>query len=414
MATLLILLILFLIISSAFFSASESALFSLSTMKIKTYQTSHNPRYNLIAKLVTHPRDLLVTVFMANTLVNILLQNATSSFFGAFAGWSLKVGVPLFLTLVFGEIIPKYIGLVNNAGLAYRIAPTIDLLQTLLTPIRRAIIAITAPLSRIMFFFLRKEETISKEELQHVLQTSKEHGVLHDDEVELINGYLTLQESQVKELMQQREDILYYDLNEPISKLIYLIVDQECTRVPVCDKNIDKLIGIIAADQFFLHRSELNTPQMLVPLLSKPFFIPETTSGRLLQRRFDELNEEMAIVVDEYGSISGLITYEDLIETVIGEIADLRDQNQRYTRSGDNVIIASGKLELDEFREVFGVELKSPNNMNTIGGWLTEQLGDIPKTGMKYESEGFLFHVLASEPNRVTRVYIRKLRKESP
>lgn len=113
--------------------------------------------------------------------------------------------------------------------------------------------------------------------------------------------------------------------------------------------------------------------------------------------------------MDEYGSVSGLIALEDLVETVVGQIADRRDEASHYTRPSDDIVIASGKLELIEFEEIFDYHLESPNNMATIGGWLTELLGDIPKSGTKIERHGFLFHVLASDVNRVRRVYIRRL-----
>jgi putative hemolysin len=122
----------------------------------------------------------------------------------------------------------------------------------------------------------------------------------------------------------------------------------------------------------------------------------------------DERNHEVAMVVDEYGSITGLICYEDLVEVVIGEIADRRDEKKLYTRSGKNVIITSGKLELSEFEEIFGVGLSSANNMMTVGGWLTEQLGDIPKSGSNFQIGDFFFHILAADPNRIVRLYIRK------
>lgn len=411
--SLFLLVMLFLTLASGFFSASETALFSISSMKIKTYQTNKNPRNRLIASLVLHPKELLVTVFMLNTLVNILLQNTASSLFGNLAGWSLKVGIPLILTLIFGEIIPKYVGIVNNTTIAYAVAPTIAFLQKIITPVRKGIIAITTPLSRIMFFFLKKETTISEDEIHHLLLTSKDQGVLHPDEAELINGYLTLQNSQIKELMRPREEMLFYDINEPLTKLTYLLVDQECTRVPTCDKNIENLLGIISADRFFLNRDKINHPQDLLTFLDKPFFFPETIPARILLRRFDEQNEEMAIVVDEYGAISGLITYEDLIEIVVGEIADRRDQHQLYTLAGKDVIIASGKLEIADFEEIFGVKLLNPANMVTLSGWLIEQIGDIPKSGMKYEAQNFLFQILGAKPNRITRIYIRKLVNKS-
>jgi CBS domain containing-hemolysin-like protein len=122
-----------------------------------------------------------------------------------------------------------------------------------------------------------------------------------------------------------------------------------------------------------------------------------------------ERGESLAIVVDEYGSISGLISQEDLIEAMVGEISDRRDAKSRYTRSTDDVIIASGKLELSEFREIFGIPLKTHENILTLGGWLIEQLGDIPTPGTKYANDQFLFYILAADPNRIRRVYVRRL-----
>ena len=132
------------------------------------------------------------------------------------------------------------------------------------------------------------------------------------------------------------------------------------------------------------------------------------TAESLMQQMYQK-KESLAVVVDEYGSISGIIAFEDLVEVVVGEIVDRRDTKSLYTKSKSDVIIASGKLELSELEEIFPVTLYSPNNMVTIGGWLTEQLGDIPKAGTKYVTNDFLFHVLASDATRVRRVYIRRL-----
>jgi putative hemolysin len=411
--SLLIIILIFLVFCSGFFSASEIALFSLPSTKIKAYKTNADLSKRLIASLVLQPRDLLVTVFMLNTMVNILLQNVASSMFGFSASWVLKIGVPLILTLIFGEIIPKYIGLQNNVALATRVAPSINFLQYALTPVRKLIISITEPVSRIMFFYLKKEKSISKEELQHVLKTSQEHGVLHPDEAELVRGYLNLQEYNCKELMRPREDMLFYDINEPLSKLTYLFVDQEVSRIPICDKTIENIIGIVTSKQFFLEKNTITSSNDLRKIAGKPYYIPETLLARTLLRRFEEIQQEIAIVVDEYGSISGLITKEDLVELVIGEITDLRDQKHLYMKAKENEIIASGRFELTEFNEIFDTELISHNNMVTIGGWLTEQLGDIPKSGTTFETANFFFQVLSAEPNKIQRIYIRKKNSKS-
>jgi CBS domain containing-hemolysin-like protein len=407
-----IFLLLLLLYWGAWISSSETALFSISSHTLKTYQTHTDPKKQLIAQLLSHPRDLLVTVFMINTFTNIVFQNVASDMFGEHAGWSLKVGVPLILTLVLGEIIPKYIGLQNNLSIAYRVAPAIDFLQSSLSWVRKWIIAITTPISRVMFFFLKKEPAISREEIEHVLATSQKHGVLQQEETELLAGFLNLQESQVKELMLPKEDILYYDLSQPLSKLIYLFDEEAITRIPVCDQSLENVLGVITAMEFFHHQSEIASPKDLIPYLFKPFYVPETTLARLLLKRMDEQEHVLAFVVNEYGSLSGLISREDLIEVVVGLIEET-EEPQLFIPAGKSEVIASGKWELSEFNDYFNVDLKSQFKAVTIGGWLIEKIGEIPKSGSKYELEGFLFHVLAASSTRITRLFIRKLLKPS-
>ncbi len=378
-------------------------------MKVKAFKGAPDKNKQLAAHLLSSPRDLLITIIMLNVIVNILIQNMTSSIFGDFSGWVLNVGVPLALTVVFGEVIPKSIGLANNVAIAHRAAPALHLAQKILFPLRHALNGITTYLSRVIFFFLKKEEEISIDELQHALKASCSYGILNEDEAELVRGYLNLQESQVKELLRPREEVIFFDLEEPLAKLIHLFVDQECSRIPVCKENLDNVIGMITSQVFFLHREKISSAMDVIPFLKKPLFVPESISANILLRQMYDREESIAMVVDEYGSISGLIALEDLVETVVGEIADARDEKSRYTRSGNDVMIASGKMELSEFEEIFGVALPSQNQMVTLGGWLSEQMNDIPKSGAKYEAHGFLFHVLAADAKRVRRVYVRRL-----
>jgi putative hemolysin len=408
----LILALAVLLFFSGLFSASETALFSLSSLKVKTYKQDKDPRKQLIAQLLSSPRHLLVTIIMLNVSINILVQNVTASIFGEASSWALNVGVPLALTLILGEVIPKSLGLVNNDRIAYRMAPIIQLLQTILMPIRRLLVSMTNHISRVLFFFLHKEEEISIDELQHALRTSRKFGVLNEDEAELVQGYLALQESTVKERMRPREEVLFFDLDEPLTKLMHLFVDQECSRIPVCDKGLDQIVGVVTSRLFFLHREEIRTIEDLKKILEKPFFVPETVPAKTLLRQFYDRQDSFAIVVDEYGSVAGIVALEDLVETVIGEITDRRDETNLYTISGEDVIIASGKMELADLEKIFDVSFSSENNMVTIGGYLTEKMGDIPKSGSKYLTDDFLFHVLAAEPTRVRRVYIRRLRKK--
>lgn len=403
----MILLLICLIFASAFLSGSETSLFSLSRMTLKSYQGSQNPRLQRVYSLMTRPREVLVTLLMLNMLVNLLVQNTVANLFVQ-GGWAFKVGVPLVLILVFGEVLPKSIALPKNSFFAPIAAPMIALASKILKPIRNPLTKITNAISRLLFVFLRKEEAITPDELRHVLKSSEESGILLPQECDLIEGSLNLQQSIVKERMRPRDEILFFDIQDPMSKLLHLFVDLETTRVPVCDGDIENILGILTTRLYFLHKHKIKTSGDLRSILKKPYFVPETMKAWACLKHLREYGESLAIVVDEYGSISGLVSQEDLIEAVVGEIHDRRDPTDLYTRSSSDVIIASGKLELSEFRELFGIPLKSRENIVTLGGYLTEQMGDIPQAGAQFSTDKFFFYVLAAEPNRIKRIYVRR------
>jgi putative hemolysin len=408
---LLTLLVFILLSLSAIFSASETALFSLSALKIKTYKQNNNPKKRLVSKLLTTPGELLTTILIVNVAATILIQNILASMFENKFNWILNVGIPLAITLILGEIIPKSIGLVYNTKIAYRVAPLITIFQKTLLPLRKILAAATNYLCRILFFFLKKEQKISIDELRHALQASYKQGFLHKEETELIQGYLTLQDSTVKELMCPREDVLFFDINDSISKLMHLFIDEECSRIPVCNNTFDELLGIMTSRLFFIHKEKIQTSNDLLSVLEKPFFIPETVSAKNLLRQFYSRKNSFAIVVDEYRSISGIVSLEDLVETVIGEIVDRRDEKSLYIHSGKDTIIAHGKMEISEINKILNLSLESQNNMITISGFLIEQLGDIPKTGTKYSTPDCLFRILSADHTKIRRIYIQKLRK---
>lgn len=378
-------------------------------MKVRGYKTSDDPHWKSVFSLVSKPRKLLVTILMLNVLVNILIQNVVSSIFGTLSGWLLTIIMPLLLVLIFGEVIPKTVAIVHNEKIAYRMAPILTFAERVLRPIRDSIVKITNPISRFFFFFLHKEKEISFEELKHALRTSKSYGILEEDEANLVRGFLNLEDFVAKEVMCPRQEIISYDVREPIAQLIHLFTEKECSRIPVCDGSLENILGIISSKEFFLHRHQIQSVETLKQFLTKPLFIPETMPSRDALRTFYEQKQGLMLVVDEYASICGLVTLEDLVEVIIGQIEDKRDEEKSYTVVGKDVIIASGKMELAELEEIFDIKLMSHNNMVTIGGWLTEQRGDIPQTGNKLVHDDFLFHILSADPNKVLKVYIRRL-----
>ncbi|MCH9634756.1 MAG: hypothetical protein S4CHLAM7_15170 [Chlamydiae bacterium] len=396
---------------SATFSASETAHFSLSPMKIREYQNDPDPKKRRIANLLKSPLELLVTILMINVLVNILIQDTTSHIFGTQSSWLLTVGVPLVITLVFGEIIPKTLALANNARFAYFISPLIAGARYVLGPIRKALTIFTSLMTKSVFFFLKKEKNITKEELKHALKTGTEKGILNSREASLMQGYIYLSHKPVKDFKRPREEIIYYNIKDPLTALEHILVDQEVSRLPVVEGDLENILGIISVRNYFLQKEKLSSPEDLTPFLSKSYYVPESMPAKNLLRYLDNKGKSIAMVVDEYGSVSGIITQEDLIEAVIGEISDRRDIHSNYTSAGKDTIIATGKLELTEFEEIFGTHLISPSNMVTINGWLIEKIGTLPKTGDKLTEDGFFFHILSADPNRIRRVYIRKVKK---
>lgn len=404
----MILALIALLALSAFISASETSLFSLSPLSLKSYRTENNPRLRLIAQVMDRPADLLVTLLICNVLANILVQNVVSNLFDRIPNWGLRVGVPLALTLILGEVLPKTLALPRNVAIAKRVIRPIFWISRLLSPIRSRLTALTSVLTRFLFFFLRRETAMNSEELRHLLDASRQRGIVGEEEAHLAEGALNIEERSVKELMRPREEILYYDIEEPLDQLIHLFADEELSRVPVVQGSIDQVLGVLSVKRAFYHQNRLKKGSDLIPLVKEAYFVPETMGGAALLRELRRRNESIALVVDEYGVVSGLVTDEDLYEAVVGEISDRRDAESLFMRAGPDVIITSGKLELTAFEEIFGVALPKSHNV-TLAGYLIEQIGDIPTPGTRYTFHGFLFLIVAADPNRIRRIYVRRL-----
>jgi len=404
----LFLALLFLLLTSALLSASETAFFSLSQSTLESYERSTEGRKKLIALLLTKPRELLVTIMMLDIFCNILVQNTVSGIFGRYGNLFIKVGIPLFLTLFLGEIIPKAIALPNNRAIAYKLAPLLAFFSRILGPLRLFLTKFTNYVSHFFFFFLKKEKKFTENELQTILALSKEKQILDKDEYALTSGFLKLKNSLVKEHMQTKEEILFYDINTPITDLLQLFVEKQQIKVPVCDKEIDNLLGVISAKRFFFYQDKITSEPMLKMFLTSPFFIPEATNGWLALQQMREKNESLAIVVNEYGNICGLLTDKELIKTVIGEFIDPFAKDKKYTYCNSDVIIANSKLPLDEFEQLFNIKLPR-TTATTLGGWLMEQTQTIPQPGEKFSFHGFIFYILFSSPNKVKKIYVQKI-----
>lgn len=409
MLALLLVAIILLTFLSAFFSCSEVAFFSLPTSKVRGFRANNDPKKQRVARILSRSKSLLVTIFMYNTIVNVLLQNSSSELFaGPESGWLLKVGFPLVLVLFIGELIPKYLGLIHNERLAIRFSPAIEWFEWVITPLRVVITRIAYILSRLFFFFLKAEPPMSKEELAHILQSSEGKGILHKDEHALIYGVLNLEDKQISELMRPRNEMPIYDIQEPLSKLNYLFSEEMLLEVALVEMPQENMLGVIRARDFFLKRSTITKGQDLLKILRKPFYVPETTSAKTVLRELHLEITDTAWVVDEYGATCGMITEKDLLGEIVGKTLKSSSEKPEFERISKNAIVASGTMPLDDVRKLFQVELESKYHMVTIGGLITERLGTIPRAGVTHEEEQLFMRVLSSDPTRVRKVYLQK------
>jgi CBS domain containing-hemolysin-like protein len=399
-----IIAIILLTIASGFFSCSEVAFFSLPASKVRGFRFSKDPRKQQVARIVQRSKSLLVTIFMCNTIANVLLQNTTSDLF---TGWILKVGFPLFLVLFVGELVPKYFGLIYNEKLSFRFANTIEWLEWIITPLRIVITKVAYMLSRLVFFFLKAEPPLSKEELAHILASSEGKGILHKEEVELIYGVLNLEDKQAKELMRPRSEMPLYDIEEPISKLVHLFSEEKASEVGIFEMPQEKMLGVVRAKDFFIRRSECSKGKDLLKILRQPFYVPETTEARDLLKQLREEPTDIAWVVDEYGATTGQIREQDLLSEVVASTA-LPESDGEYERIAKDTIVAQGICPLEDIRRLFKVELQSKHLMVTIGGYITERLGTIPTAGTTLQEEGLFMRVLSSDQTKIRKVYIQK------
>ncbi|WP_348663955.1 hemolysin family protein [Chlamydia vaughanii] len=407
-STVLIFLIICFTLCSGFVSLSQIAFFSLPTSLISHYKRSKYKKQQLVATLLSHPHHLLITLIFLDIGLNIGIQNCVAILVGDNASWLLIVGFPLALTLILGEILPKAVALPYNTQIACFVAPLILVFTKVLRPLLYWAIS---GINYIVQWILSKQkmDIIQPQELKEVLQSCKDFGVVNQDESRLLYGYLSLSDCSVKERMKPRQDVLFYDIQTPIDNLYNLFSQQHCSRVPVCNDNLQNLLGICTAKTLLLHGKPLQSSDDLLPLLNKPYYMPETISAKTALCHLAAEDETLGMIIDEYGSIEGLITQEDLFEIVSGEIIDQRSEKVLYTMSGKDVIIAAGTLELSDLSEIFNINLPTHNNSATLGGWLTEQMESIPITGTKLTWNNLMFQVLDAAPNRIRRVYIRKM-----
>lgn len=414
---LLVLVLLLLICIGALVSLNEISFFSLPHSKVKAFRSSLDPKKRAIFKLLQKPKDLLVSIFFINTFANILMQNISSDFINSIStSWWLKVGLPFAVILIFGELVPKYIGLLYNEPIAIACAPYYEWFQRVTQGVREKLTHFINMISRISFFFLKVDVPLDEDEFEHILKTSEKAGLLHKEERELIDQWMSMKDKQVKEIMSVRSQLEYYDIEEPLSNLSLLFSEKGLSEVPVCRKSPDNLLGMCSALDYFLFQTEIDEPQKLTKILYKPYFIPEITLVSSLLRQFEKREEKTALVVDEHGAIVGMITKEDILKNLVSPLTLFREEKEEYIRISKGAVIANGTCPLEKINELFDADLQTSYDSVTIGGYLIEKIGSIPQSDETYQEDDLFFRILSVDPTRIKKIYIQNLdsKKEIP
>jgi len=395
---------------SGFFSGSEAALFSLSRAQQRSLGESHAGRE--VVSLLERPRRILITILLGNLFVNIFATStATVVLLNAFGEKGMAyafVGMSL-LIILFGEIIPKAIALHRSERFATAAVFPLRTLHELLLPLRYPMWR----LSESVISFLRRHlgqarRSFTWEELQTALRISRREGAVGLFEFELLNNVLEFREKFVREIMTPSVAVVSMPVSATRGELLARFLDTGHSRLPIHDDSPDDIVGILHIKDLIAQGSVANEAELRAKL-RPPFYIPELTPIVQLHRELQKATSHIAMVIDEHGSFVGIVTSEDILEELVGEIRDARDpRTQSFTRLTDGRIVVSGTMELDDFNQLLGTQLVD-DQYDTIAGYVIGTTGRIPHEGETVEMDGLSFHIISAEPNRIRKMRVEKL-----
>ncbi|MFT5871516.1 MAG: putative hemolysin [Clostridium sp.] len=380
---------------NAFFASSEMAIESLNKNKIKYLAEEGNKKAQLLVKLIEEPTKFLSTIRIGITLVGFFaIASVATGMSNNFAGFLNSLNVPYshrvalvciiiglsYIMIVFGELFPKRLGQQKSEAIAmFSVVPMLYV-SKVVGPLAMLISASTNFLVRITGLNSDKvEEKISKEELKSFVEVGKNQGVINETETKMINNIIEFNDKLAREVMTPRTEVFLIDINEPITQFLDELLEGKHSRVPVFENDVDNIIGILYMKDFVIeaHRNGFENVKIR-NILHQPYFVYESINIGELFKELQKTKKNMAILIDEYGGFSGLVTNKDLIEEVMGNIEDEYDDDEPDIRKVDNnTYIVDGLLSIGELNDNLDLNLVS-KNYNTIGGFLVSLMGCIP------------------------------------
>lgn len=402
-----------LLVVSAFASGSEIAFFSLSPSDINEMDPERKPKDFAIQKLRDDNERTLATILVTNNFVNVTIIMLCNYVFGKVidfgnAYWLQFLCITVLLTfllLLFGEIMPKVFARQNPLAFCRRVVNGILFARKIFWPIETVLLK-----SRVIAERLLRIDThvLSVDELEQALELTDKDEIR--DEKSMLQGIIRFGDETVKEIMTSRKDVVDIDIKTPFSRVIKCIVENNYSRIPVYQDNSDNIRGVLYIKDLLLHIGKPDTFRWQ-SLIRPPYFVPETKKVDDLLREFQDNRVHIAIVVDEFGGTSGIVTLEDVLEEIVGEIHDEYDEDDKmYKRVNSNTYIFEGKTPLSDFVKILDVSddefSEIEGEADTLAGLMLEMKGDFPEVHEKFEYDNFCFEIMEVSERRIASIKV--------
>lgn len=404
---------------SALFSGTETAFFTLDKTTRNLLENDDNSASKRVLKLLTEPQRLLITILFSNNVVNIFIATQATILTQDLASqfeWDLtlslivNVGLVSFLILMIGEVLPKIYAVKDPLWLTKRVSLFITVIQALLLPITFFLTKYTNGLT-LLFKIKINSSGFSEEELKTLIDLSEESGSIENEEKEMISSIMDFGDTSVKEIMVPRIDMITIKHDAELNDLLDVAKESHYSRIPVYEERIDNIIGLVFIKDLIAYINNDRLANVTIKsLLHDCFYVPEQKKIQDLLKEFQSQKMHMAIVVDEYGGTSGLVTLEDILEEIVGEIQDEYDtEDPLYTLVDDSTFIIDGKMPIEEFNNLLPVEIPDEDDIETISGFIHHLTGKLPEEGDIITHENLSFTIEKVDQRRIDTIRLEIL-----
>lgn len=379
-----------LLLLSAFFSSTETAFSSVSKIRLKNLADNGNKKAKTALYVAERYSKALTTILVGNNIVNIANSALATVFFvnifGEAQGTVISTVVITIVVLIFGEVLPKNIAIDNAEKICITFAPVLKFLMVLLTPLSIILMGINKLYKKLARNSNHQEPSVTEDELKYIIESIEEEGVLEQQESELVQSALEFDEKTAEEILTPRVDMVAIDIDDPVEEITELVLKERYSRIPVYRDNIDKIIGVLHTRDYLEALINNNEKPNIEAMLQPAHFIYKTKKLSALLADFKYNKIHLAVVTDDYGGILGIVTMEDLLEQIVGEIWDEDEEVEKMSlKISDNKYEVSGDMPISDMLDLFDKPTKYiETESNSVGGWALEQLANIPEPGEQF------------------------------